>query len=360
MKKHSICLLFMMIWVGFNSSTTFACSGAWEQSYSFEDEIDHASVVVRGSVIENNAGNSILHVERYLKGSGSEYLLIYRENPDYFHSTVVERYTFGNCVYPEDHIAEEHQRAYFILNGGSGGVYSVWSYNNMLPISEDEEGISISYTNIFDYSSETDSYTHEGFRYNQVDFESYVAELVGEPSTSPSNSDYPRFKPLYITSESGQRYQMPINGYNLIEVGSPSPACTENCVVASPDNDLYAYPVPNTEDTYSIWYASLSDDQHGGFEMDGEIVTPFQVRGQALSFSPDGEFLLAWDNNELSLYRTYDFYIYSGYIPQMYGIWRVELATDESFSIEDIRGQVIWNNTSSSLMYIDAEGLHLW
>lgn len=359
MKRYFLILLMTLIWSGTNIPEVFACSFGEPPPLTFDDFVER-DVVFRGTIIENSRGNSIIRVERYLKGTGLQHILVFRQTPAYYELSAIRGYDFG-CGGAVGAIGQDGYRAYFSMNQSASGTYSVdhiWSSLNYIPIQEGDDGQYITYEQAVE---NTDPLEYEEVKMSPVNFEAQIAEIVGNSGTVPPQNTYPRFRTLSVITESGQRYLLPIDRDELVLIEYYQ-ACEENCPIISPDGSHYAYPIPEYEDTYAIWYPyrARQDNWYAGIDFGDYTVVPTRITAQELLFSPDGDYLLAWNDSVLTVYsfNVYEEYGNYGRLPRALPVWQTPLSVNDDITYELIAGQGAWSGNSNTIAYWDADGLH--
>ncbi len=373
MKRYVVIFLCAFGWSLSYTSVIHACSGGYGGWLKTLDNITQNEILVRGIVVENSGGNSIIRVERYLKGSGDEYILLYQQSPSLFINKGVRGYDYG-CSYSKSPVADVGTRAYFSLDQALNGMYitnTAHAQSNMLAIIEDDSGHYVAYHHYHGEINDTgniDRELIEDIQVSEPEFEAILADFLGQESVLPGISSefedpYPRFRELIITTESGQQYVMPIDSYELSSIAPESELCDNRCPIVSPDGGHFAHPFSDNDNRYLIWYSPYVDDYY--FSRDGWIIgdrhyTPPHIDAQKLMFSPDGNYLLAWYNSTLSLYAfnlEQSFSMY-GFHPVHTLLWQNSLSVTRALTINDIAGHGVWSANSNAFAYWDADGLN--
>lgn len=358
MKCYFFLFLFILSWSAIQIPAVFACGGGYDYPVTLDQMMEH-DILVRGVVVENNAGNSIIQVQRYLMGHGSQYLLVVRQSPSLYIRKAERGYDYG-CDGADSALAGEGTLAYFSLDYQSNGTYTLGSHSYLHRIAiidyADRQVVEYhTYNGDINDESTLSSDNFEAFQVTQQEFEATVAELSGEQSHPPDSYVYPRYRPLYITTENGQSYMMPVDSYELIPLENTPQACVDDCVLVSPDGSHYVHSVPIEDDTYAVWYTEgfESDDWYLGWEVGDATHTPVRITAQELLFSPNGDFLLGWYDNELTIYgfNMWDNYGTYGRLPTISPIWHSQLTGS------DFAGQAAWSGNSNAITYLDADGL---
>ena len=340
----------MLLFLRFNATPAFACSGGETTPTPLEVLIPR-SVLVRATIIESSAGNHMLAIEQYLIGSGPQILFLYRESPVEWTLHRVRGYDVG-CSWMDDgdlaplgsttYIALQRQesgayRADFMGNGEE--VFSTW----------DDE---ITYWTMVDPDGDPSDYDNlESHTVSQAEFVALVEEMSGQEASPPDRfAPIPRRKLLYITTESGQRYMLPVDGGEVVPLLEPP--CGSNCPILSPDGTHMAQLVDQDHIQF-IYPGVLAGNT---WENQREII----VEGQEVLFSPNSDAELVWDDNHLNAYHFFvdtERYGMNGQYMNAAPIWSVELATDERLPVEALRGTMVWSGDSTTVAYVDAAGI---
>jgi len=337
--------------------TTFACSGGPESSLSLEESIENASIIVEATVIEvDDWGNGVLQVHRYLGGTTrSKYLIMYDRDPVY--SAVKARgydtgcfYGFGG--YDSNPSLEFMMRGYFLLSAG-GGISHYASYSGTNFIGED---------------------TLE----NVEAFEELVSDIKDMTPVSPDSTSYPLSTPLLITTNAGEQYSLSIDGntiqsytpsngvrnnwnaYAYPDIFNPMPACYEvGCRMSIPDRSFFGDVMDDGTIIFDYPFSKYLISSN-------ENAEKFQIikEGNAFMFSPTGEGLIIWNQDEITIYRvsnTYCSCLYGSVSPSL-----SEVSTIQSIQpwqeIETLTYPwelVRWSPDGTTLIYSDIEGLWL-
>lgn len=356
MQRYFVLLGLLMSVVMIQIPTTYACS------YQYDPlpvaEAIEGKVVMRGTIIENNAENSIIQVDRYFQGDGGRYILLYQLSPMSYRPRVVHNYDYGVCNYPRLAIADEGVQGYFFLNAKPDGIYTIdfFSSDYFLEIESENHEYVVEYV-----SSNTED---EDPVYAQVtvdEFDAILSDIIGSPSRLPDLTDtYPRFRELYIATESDERYVMPINSDTLIlDNVEPEEICEISCLIRSPEGSHYAIPSPTDPNTYAIWHEKYLDTEYWtNTTYDFLNPTADQIMDTDILFSPNGDYIMAWHNTDLTLYNISRIPgEFSGYVPMVVPIWHTSLITDTIFTSSIIAGKGAWSDSSNTIAYWDAEGL---
>ena len=360
MKKSLIFCISLLLLMALQIPTAFACSYGYVAPTPISEFIKK-EVVVRGTVIQNSGGNSIVQVEHYLKGNGPEYLLVYRQSPGSYQRKVVRGYDHG-CGVSLPAIAPEGTRAYFSLGHRQDGTYWAGFWNDEFIINlqrnESEQFVEyLVYHGDFEDLDNHDEDNYERFRVSEAEFESTIADLVGQHSSLPNvDAEYPRFRSLYLTTERGQRYILPVDDNELSRLEGESIPCEVDCSILSPDGSHFAHRL-HEEGTYVIWYQQGYPDK---IELEAtEPYKPPRIAATDILFSPNGDYLIAWNDNILTIYglNLFPEYGYYGLLPTLVPIWETTLTTNDLMTADIIAGYGAWSSNSNVIAYWDADGL---
>lgn len=344
----SFLLLFIMIPTG----SVLACTPGEIPPIVLED-IQDRSYFVKGMVIEVDDGgfNAILRVDHYVVGRGPAQLLIYRNDP-VLSVVYRERNYDTGCLYggtTEPWTVGE--TGYFSLTRLRNGSYSVTNgYGQDYYFTADQGMVYF----LRDDPESDDPFMFSVEQLQADEFEALVMELNSSTETSlPDRSQgEPRRHLLYVTTQSGTDYLLPVDGTDAVMLEP----CTENCRITSPDGSHYAQSVDSTHLEFFYHYG-LSQREDG-------VNLPVEVEGQAVLFSADSDFVLVWNEAVLSLYRITPTPEDSNGNILMYGLGlrldelaTLALQTSSTVQAEQLHGYATWSTDSTTFAYGDAEGL---
>ena len=350
MHRLVVLIGLMLLFLKFDAAPTFACSLGDIPPTPLEHLLT-SSVFVRATVIESSGNNHILAVDQYLIGSGPRILFLYQKSPADWALEHVRHYDVG-CNFIGD-VASLGTTGYFALDRQGTGTYR---FHAGTPQVADgffyiwQDGIH--FWTVIDPAGDPEDYdNYESHTVSEAEFMALVAEMSGQEPSSPSVlPSPPRRKLLYITTESGQQYFVPVDGGTVVPV--PEPSCGSNCPILSPDGTHMAQILD--EDTIQFIYPGTEVGE--GEDTQREIV----IGGQTVMFSPDSNFALVWDNQQLRVYRFFadaERYGMNGLRMNAEQLWSVELATNDSISDVALRGKAVWSADSTTFAYVDASGI---
>ncbi len=361
MRKLASVFILLIILLIFQTNINYACSGyIRDYPLPIEDFLPHTTIV-RGAVIENSAGNSMLKVEYYLSGSGTEYLLIHersllRKRSEYVYECVIE-----HKLNPE-----VGTHGYFLLYKNADGSYGFGQTpsDQFIEIRNENFEQTVTYVKKTGEPDEGEYITpYDYVSLSLSEFEKMIAKAVGQqPSEPEAYSGYPRFRPLYIRAQSGQTYILPIDS-NQLRIARPyNDGCSDECYLLSPDRNSVVYDISPNTDEFALWFmigTPIPSWDELTYQTTPEDATPPTILADDVMFSPDSRYILAWYQSKLTIYAI-DRYPISegiGYTPALLPMWEMALETSITQTYEDIVGHGNWSADSQSITYWDAEGL---
>ncbi|HRF93870.1 MAG TPA: hypothetical protein PLZ51_01685, partial [Aggregatilineales bacterium] len=198
LRFFTIGILSLLVF-GMATSTqpAWACTGGY--SPTIEEKVGQAPFIVRGHIIEvDDAGsNAIMHVSEYLKGEGAEYILLALDSP----TSILFRYTRysgGGCFYGVSGMRLENEIIIF-LSKDINGSYVLASGN-------------YTFTHNYYRDSEHHPLLPEGIT-SLDELSLHIQTFTGQIPQSPiQDMPYPLIAPLFITTELGSEYLIPIDG----------------------------------------------------------------------------------------------------------------------------------------------------
>jgi len=357
-------IVLILFWALLSTGTpAFACGGYYPTSIEYAATFD-AFVKAEVVAVDDIGINAILKVDRYLRGSGGEYIVIMR-HPPALQNAAVRRYDFG-CLYSGR--SGPHWRkgdfGYFPLAPNANGTYrdlaNLGTSAHYIP----EDG----YVDFF--SNNEDEY--DGNATLPADeFESLVLQLSGQgPSKAPRSNPYPLMRFLNITTESGERYRL-----------NPDRSVTWL--------DAARYPITISNDGSHVMFQL--DDGELGFQYLAMLKKPFNpmrhalgsaapAGGRALSdgryssdgwlhpkpglfgtFSPDSNFVAVQEESRLVIYLFYSVGIPDAAVGNGYRMAMKEIA---SYGVDwlsvDERAPMVWSADSNVIAFQDNHGIWLW
>ena len=333
--------LFFLISL-FSVQPALACSGGDPQFHSLTESLER-DVFVRGIVVQTDerGNNGILKVETYLKGSGSQYLMLSRVAPALTAVHHKRGYDTG-CLYGgEGDQLFLGQRAYYGLNRLSTGAYHDGSSQYFVP--PHEWGIADGNAIFWDFDPDEEPESPpEIQRLPIAEFEAMIVERLGTEPMPAFTGRLPRQRLLEIKTESGQRYRLPLDN------GDPYPIenCDPICRVVSPDGSHYADLLEDGMIEFGYPYAF----EYESYDTYGEPIVNYE--GEAVLFSPTSDHVLVWDDDTLTIYG---FYALRG---SMYGaIMDVLPLTSIELNGENIPRHAAWSEDGTTIAYADGDGL---
>ena len=352
----AICLIILFALV----PQAFACGGG--EVTPIEHMVEYSDLVVSGRIVfvDDIGGNFVLHVDRYYKGSGGQFLSIVNIRPAFYYADTARDYEHGcgNLGYWGRKF-RQGQSGYFALQSDHDGTYyyyyeSVWlpgdvhSYRQ-LDTPDDYVEFITSYHS--DYDFESPALVNE--------FEEILLLLTGNEQAAPPVGDhYPLMRYLNITTESGKRYRL--NPDRTVTWLDPA----RYPIAISNDGSHVMFRL--AEDELAIQYLSLEIEElarHSDCEpfacaaVDRDSALP--VKGWHAQFSPDSNFVAVQDRSELLIY------MFNNWMMDEYGYGRL-------MGMEAVAGQRVqwhpqygeesmaWSADSSTIAFQDSRGIWHW
>ena len=366
MKRLLLIVPLLVLCLFYDTDDAFACSGGGNGVLVL-NRVNDSEFIVRGTVIEASGGNSIVRVDRYLVGSGANQLFVYRNSPGYWVGKNLRGYDYGCGIWRSPMLVSGGQMI-LGLNRNLNGTYAV---EFAMPIIPTEDNFTVSYLN---YDGDIDDReNHNADNWQSIttsvgEFEALLEGITGQSAVLPEpvftgSIYYPelRRRVLYITTENGTHYMMPVDSGDVVEI---DPLCSENCPIFAPDYSHALYPIPVGENTYAVTYRPpYADDWYEGYSRwRGDELLEFRpnfVTAEAVLFSPDSNFVIGWADNVLSLYQIrIGFNNFYGDVPNIYDIAQFELSIENVLEAAELYGSAAWSGNSRVLVYWDAAGLH--
>lgn len=376
MKNKAIILILTVGLLGFFPAQhpAYACSGGGVE-VSLDAAVESADVIVDATIYETDdaAKNLILEVSHYLKGSGPQYILLYRTNPA-LSATYNGRHYDTGCLYGGASPWPTGMRGYFPLirlaNGAytfseGGDVYGFWVGENAFPQSF--------YTKIDPAGPDSPENWDTLKIGTDEEFIAWVLAKTESTLTRPESATPPRRTPLLITTETGNQYVLPIdggevtpvpylippNGFSPIaypDILQTPPLCIHdnpNCTHQTPDRSLRAW-FSEVPDTILVdYYPYYLMEQHD--QSDDAVPMPMVVTGQAFAFSSTGEALVVWNDGTLHIFWVNNEYcncMYGEFAPRLDEIATIALAGGEAAPMV-----VRWSADGTTMAYYDKAGV---
>lgn len=338
-------------------TVVLACAGGGFENTLSKEEIAAFDYVVAATVhdVDDAGVGHILKVDRYLKGSGGEFLVRMPYGPGLQAATHVRRYDTG-CHY--DGRREPPLRindfAYLGLWSNSNGTVSVGLKYRP------KDGVVTFYQK------------GEGVRTLQVhELEQLLLQFSEQTeATEPQSNPYPLMRFLKITTESGERYRLnPDRSVSWIDP-EKYPYATSNDgshVVFRLDDGMLGFQYLATrkkqiapwlrEEQTEVLESARSNLARGFARYGWMHVVP----GLYAQFSPNSDFAAVQDETRLVVYLLYS--VIGGEISVGYG-HRMAVREIASFdatwrSAED-QQPLAWNANSTAIAYQDSQGIWLW
>lgn len=390
-----ITLVFLPAGLLQKSEMAIACSSS-PHVISLDSSLAAADVMVKATIVETDdrGKNAILQVEKYLMGSGPDFLLLYRQNP-VFTATYFRYHYDTGCAYDGLPSFNVNTTAYFALTRNNDGSYSFqeygrYSYQPTHTYYETQyyplpETMPYQVPLLIDVAGVDEP---ANWRWVEVasneDFETVVEFVAGESATLPLIDEFygtmrPILTPLLITTDKGTQYMLPVDNGSLVKLDDSLPInqwspvaypdvlqtplfCNEvDCVQLTSDRSLEAWQV--AENFILVDYYPYSP--RVPFSPSDAQYYDNLLEGQAFAFSPTGETLAVINNNLLTLYQVstircedcgtgeYSYEI----TPMMVQVAVISL--DWQYEESALIG-VRWSADGNVIAYSDAQGIWTW
>ncbi len=350
--------LLGLTWIS-TVSPVLACSGG--VSMTLPELVDDAEIIVHGQVelIDDAGQNGVLRVASYLKGQpGPEHILLSLYEPARVTASN-ERFSSGGCfhgVYPPlqagDNIViflqQKANGAYELApRHFSNGIY--YNFNTIerpTKVYVNPEGM------VVNVPSPYDNLTSDMREVTLGEFEDLIQQANGESAQPPlTDEPYPLFAPLLITTQSGAKYLLAVDGSDpqLIDADDPQmvrrdqPGCmTLSCTAFSPNGvDFVTLQNVNGVTNIKLPYGDT-------------------LPGEAFLFSSTSDALVAWVTQgslaQIVVYTLrYQRLRWQDEWAQQWRVFDLDLR-DKRFLI----GQAAWSPDGRLLAFSDDRGLWLW
>lgn len=315
-----------------------ACSGGYPSSIN--ERLAYSDVVIRGRVIEtdDSGDNAIIQVKEYIKGKGDEIILVSIVSKSFILSRRL-RPNSGGCFYGLLSVYPYDKDIVIFLNKSFYGSYGLSKGNH---------------TNIEFYIADELMYIYEdrfGVRVTRsVDYDEFVdivEAITSENASQPTaNHHLPLRAPLFITTEFGTKYILPIDDSQPISLKS---------LVES--QQVYEESIPwfGRKPTQCWQMGCLAISESGLDRLEITENGFYRTSADGFAFSPSLDGVIAfWRTNQnypvtIRIHR-YE-HPYMGY-PMQRG---VVLNTDTFYSHSGA-----WSPRGRYLAYADTDGIYLW
>lgn len=361
MRNSAIVLCLFWALISF-VTPAFACGGYYPTSIEYA-ATSYAFVKAEVVAVDEIDINAILKVDRYLRGSGAEYIVIMRHPPALQHAAE-RRYDFG-CLYSgrTPPYWQKGSHGYFPLSLNSDGTYrdhvNVATSAHYIP----ENG----YVEFF--SDNEDEY--DGNAILPVEeFESLVLQLSGQgQSKAPRSNPYPLMRFLNITTELGERYRLnPDRSVTWLDAAKYPIAISNDgshVLFRLDDGELGFQYLAQLKKPFSPWLNALgSAAPAGGLALsDGRYSSHGWLHpkpGLFGTFSPDSNFVAVQEESRLTIYLFYSVSIPDAAVGNGY---RMAMKEITSYGVDwlnsDERAPMVWSADSSSIAFQDSKGIWL-
>ena len=363
-------LVLLAILIQLSLWKALACGGS-EGSY-LDQVMELSDIVVSARVdyVDALGENAILHVDRYFKGNGGEYLAVVGTRPAWFVGDALRDYTNG-CynIGAWGFKFRKDSSGYFALYAGLNGTYyysesSVWILGDVHPSRKlkTTEGLI-----------DIDSFIPDEYEMDHLqpaaDFEKFLLKQGNrsEPS-APEPNAYPLMRYLNISTESGKQYRLnPDRSLKYLDP-SPLPEAVSNDgshVLFRLDYDELGFQYIRRikkDFHYCSLNLCLGSVQGGGgalstieYSADGWL-NP--VKGWYARFSPDSNFVAVRERYRLVIY------MFDNWVEDIYGYGQNMAMTDIGrhtlWGVPFNERSLVWSADSTTLAYQDDRGMWHW
>lgn len=353
------------------SAPVFACSGREETSIDRVVEISDIVVSARVDYVDALGENAVLHVDRYFKGSGGEYLAVVGTRPAWFVGDSLRDYTNGcfnigayGFKFRKDSVG------YFALYTRTDGTYnyseaSVWILGDVHPAHELKST---------DGLIEIDAFIPDEYEMEHLlpaaEFEKFLLWQSNRSDPSaPESSAYPLMRFINITTEARSRYRLnPDRSVSEIDLDK-SPEASSNDgshVLFRLDQDELGFQYmervkkPFHYCTYNLCVGSAAS---GGrtlstFDHSAEgYLEPFS--GLYAKFSPDSNFVAVQEREQIVVY------MFNNRVEEQYGYGQhmtMARVAEQSLWQESDGGErpMQWSSDSTTIAFQDDAGIWHW
>lgn len=312
--------------------SALACSGG----PSFNDFLTEGRAIVHAEVIQVDADgqNAVLRVHEVLFGDVPETVLLLRNEPGQVIG-VREGFLGGGDCNSIDATIRLGQKFYTNLSPDISGAYNGGYFIFDFETPETEHSIYPDY---------------EEMTVDEAEFRAVIAELGGQTPHAPTPSGFPRFAPLEITTQDGERYLIPLGG------GAPVHLADERMRLRAEFgfwmNSYMRFESPCTPQTCVM---SADGGMVAQLRDDGLLVLPKgagMVSAQAFALSPVSGWLATLNEGKTVIYSTG--YRRTGGNP-FDGIFpMLNIARDIS---RQPSNTLVWSPDGKKLAYADSDGV---
>lgn len=342
MMRRSVRLicLFLFLGAGFAVSpdSVFACSGPRSIDYVV-DHLSYADIIVYATVVDgDDLGNAILHVHRYYKGIGNDYIVLENRSPATHNAYSIRGYSAG-CGSGSRGRGDWRLGipGYYALQDNGDGTYS--SSNITYRSSPYFYAVNgrVSFNRLIEHRETVEDIMSE------EDFQAMLLE-VGKRTRAvePPQGRMPLMRSLILTTENGTRYR--INPDRAVFPLAPN----IDPLAISEDGAHVAFRVDEATIGFQYLYHERVDLVRGYMD-----VSFYPVAGQNLLFSPDSSTVVVWNAEGISVYQ---FHSSAWGDMSIQTIAQAELVLDEAIQ----KANVAWSGNSDVLAYQDAQGIWTW
>lgn len=332
-----------------------ACGGYFASEIEYIGEIWVSATVVD---VDDKGYNAILEVDRYFRGYGGKYLVVYRLPPALQVAGPIRGYDTG-CLYSGGgYIWRAGSYGYFALKPNSNGTYD--DYGMMTSGWGPGSGHYIPQNGDVEFYSENEPYT---ITMPIDEFESLLLEIGEQSHTLPPTSNpYPLMRFLNITTDSGKRYRLnPDRSVTYLDPET-SPAAI------SPDGSHVMFQLEDSQLEFQyLWLnrlvyggitgrASVAHSSSGSGD-NRNPVTP----GNYGTFSPNSDFVAIQEESRMTVYGFESVPLEGAIVGYGHRMKMEKIASFDLIWLSTEEPQpMLWSASSDAIAYQDTRGIWLW
>jgi hypothetical protein len=313
-----------------------ACSGSSYELGPFGRFLtqDYNNDIIGGQIyaLSDSGINAVFQIDQVIQGDKvPEFLLFYQDRPN----VIVHERGLGGCQYKFSPRLPAGRR--FIGRLGQweyGGVYGGTIFI------ENEDGLFV--IDNPDKPAETLSFTYDEI----IDF---AAQRLNSTPHAPQKTDKPRPVLTLLTTESGDRYVVPVHQSTATKVTDTS-GLGIGCGYSNPPLPT-CLRAPNGIDTVTLTPIGTDPQRNSAPDYYNS-----QIEGTAGAFSESSELITVWAGQKLNVYATG---VQPGITGSLYGLSDL---SELNFNPDDplIAGAGAWSPNGRTFAFSSQSGIWLW
>jgi hypothetical protein len=344
MRRILILSLLILVFSHVMTQPAMACSGGpapWNDWLPML--LERTDVVVTGSYVrlDDLGVNGIFRVDKYVVGTGSEYLLIQAISHEFIENALFTHRYLSSCGGPSIHnvLSEQAKYTYF-LTRGRDGIYSI-THSRSFPNSQ-------STTSIWDRDRGEVKLTTSAFH-------AQIATVAGTQLRTPDSDTFqPRTTPILLTTERGQHYLLPVDTTVLVPIPDDEVVDIrrDQTQCGPPPCTVYS---PNQLDKVYLQSSSEAPNLNLGISTVVESVAV----GERIVFSATSDTYALWHDDQIHIHALW--YPALGYPtnPQS-GMYEPSESLNATLSGDSTDYPVAWSPDGRTLAFSTEDGLWLW